>query len=75
MLVSQEDIGTPHAEAMGRLSYVCREGFSYHADLNNCPRSVLLELRDIDNEMAAFTDMNMPHTIDNWKELEMALSS
>lgn len=75
MLISQEEIGTPQAEAMGRLSYSGIAGFEYHADLDNCSNEVLTILDGIDKDMASFPDMNMPHTIDNWREIESMINS
>lgn len=75
MLITQDEIGTAQAEAMGRLSYSGIDGFEYHADLDNCSHEVLAILDEIDKDMASFTDMNMPHTIDNWKEIESMINS
>ena len=74
MLIGIEDAGTPHAEAIGRLLYSSVDGFEYHVDLDGCSHDALKILSSIDGEMASFADMNMPHTIDNWQELEKVLA-
>lgn len=75
MLVTTDEMGTPYAEAIGRLKYSADSKFEYSADLVECSREVLEILKDIDGEMAEFPDMGMPHTIDNWQEIEASLSA
>ena len=47
------------------LEYSAVDGFSFHANIKECPPNMYVELREIDTEMAGDTG----HAIDNWREI------
>lgn len=67
MIISIDDLGTPHAEAIGRLSYSSNYPFMYIADIHDASPDVLSILREIDADMAL--DPEHPHAIENWNQL------